>query len=77
MWHYLMSKADSFNEYSKANKGKSYPYILNQRNIGMIKACDILIAVYDNKIRKGGTDNGVRDGIRMNKFITYIRPDSI
>lgn len=77
MWHYLMSKADSFNEYSEANKGKSYPYILNQRNIGMIKACDILIAVYDNKIKKGGTANGVRDGIRMNKFITYIRPDSI
>lgn len=77
MWHYLMSKADSFNEYSAANEGKSYPYILNQRNIGMIKACDILIAVYDDKIKKGGTANGVRDGIRMNKFITYIRPDSI
>ena len=77
MWHYLMSKADSFNEYSEANKGKSYPYILNQRNIGMIKACDILIAVYDDKIKKGGTANGVRDGIRMNKFISYIRPDSI
>ena len=72
-----MSKADSFNEYSETNKGKSYPYILNQRNIGMIKACDILIAVYDDKIKKGGTANGVRDGIRMNKFITYIRPDSI
>ena len=77
MWHYLMSKADSFNEYSESNKDKSYPYILNQRNIGMIKACDILIAVYDDKIKKGGTANGVRDGIRMNKFISYIRPDSI
>lgn len=76
MWHYLMSKADSFNEYSKANKGKSYPYILNQRNIGMIKACDILIAVY-NGDATGDTANGVRDGIRMNKFISYIRPDSV
>ena len=42
----------------------------------MIQACDILIAVY-NGDATGGTANGVRDGIRMNKFITYIRPDSI
>lgn len=49
---------------------------LNQRNIGMIKNCDVLIAVYDG-ISTGGTANAVRDAIKMNKFIYYIDPKSI
>lgn len=75
-WKELVDQADEVRQYAHQNVGKSYAYILNQRNIGMIKACDILIAVY-NGDATGGTANGVRDGIRMNKFITYIRPDSI
>ena len=75
-WKELVDQADEVRQYAHQNAGKSYAYILNQRNIGMIQACDILIAVY-NGDATGGTANGVRDGIRMNKFITYIRPDSI
>lgn len=75
-WKELVDQADEVRQYAHQNVGKSYAYILNQRNIGMIQACDILIAVY-NGDATGGTANGVRDGIRMNKFITYIRPDSI
>lgn len=75
-WKELVDQADEVRQYAHQNVGKSYAYILNQRNIGMIQACDILIAVY-NGDATGGTANGVHDGIRMNKFITYIRPDSI
>ena len=41
-----------------------------------IEACDILIAVYNGEA-KGGTANGVRDGKRLGKWITYIEPKSI
>ena len=75
-WKDLADKADEIHQYAHQNVGRSYAYILNQRNIGMIKACDILIAVY-NGDATGGTANGVREGIRMNKFISYIHPDSV
>ena len=75
-WKELVDQADEIRQYAHQNVGRSYAYILNQRNIGMIKACDILIAVY-NGDATGDTANGVRDGIRMNKFISYIRPDSV
>lgn len=42
----------------------------------MIAACDILIAVY-NGDATGGTANGVRDGVRLNKWIVNIHPQSI
>ena len=74
-WKRLMSFADTVNTYQK-NDGRSYAYVLNQRNIGMIEACDILIAVYNGEA-KGGTANGVRDGKRLGKWITYIDPKSI
>lgn len=74
-WNRLMAHADHVNTYQK-NDGRSYAYVLNQRNIGMIKACDILIAVY-NGDKTGGTANGVKDGLKMNKWITTIHPDSI
>ena len=75
-WKDLVDKADEIRQYAHQNIGRSYAYILNQRNIGMIKACDILIAIY-NGDATGGTANGVRDGNRMNKFISYIHPDSV
>lgn len=53
-----------------------YAYILNQRNIGMIAACDILIAIY-NGDATGGTANGVRDGRRLGKWIVTIPPTDI
>lgn len=75
-WSELMQHADSVNQYAPQNKGKSYAYILNQRNIGMITACDILIAIYDG-VSSGGTANGVRDGRRLSKWIVTIPPQSI
>lgn len=74
-WNRLMAFADSVNTYQK-NDGRSYAYVLNQRNIGMITACDILIAIYDG-VSTGGTANGVRDGKRLGKWITHIDPKSI
>lgn len=75
-WSELMQHADRVNRYAPQNKGKSYAYILNARNIGMITACDILIAVY-NGDATGGTANGVRDGRRLGKWIVTIPPQSI
>ena len=74
-WSRLMSYADIVNTY-QLNNGRSYAYVLNQRNIGMIKACDILIAIYDG-VSTGGTANGVKDGKRLGKYITYIDPKTI
>lgn len=75
-WSELMQHADRVNRYAPQNKGKSYAYILNQRNIGMITACDILIAIYDG-VSSGGTANGVRDGRRLGKWIVTISPTDI
>ena len=75
-WKEFIDRADEVRKYAHQNVGKSYAYILNQRNIGMIKACDILIAIY-NGDAKGGTANGVRDGVRMGKFTMRVQPDSI
>lgn len=74
-WNRLMAFADIVNTYQK-NDGRSYAYVLNQRNIGMIAACDILIAVY-NGDDTGGTANGVRDGKEMGKWITHIDPTTV
>ena len=74
-WNRLMAFADRVNTYQK-NDGRSYAYVLNQRNIGMIDACDILIAIYDG-VSTGGTANGVRDGKKMGKWITYIDPKTV
>jgi uncharacterized phage-like protein YoqJ len=76
LWTNLIGQADNVNQYAPQNQGRSYAYILNQRNIGMIQACDLLIAIYDGS-PTGGTANGVRDGKRLNKWITVIHPNSI
>lgn len=75
-WHKLLADADVICQYAQKHLGKSYAYILNQRNIGMIAACDILLAVY-NGDSTGGTANGVRDGMRMGKTIITIDPHTI
>lgn len=73
-WQELINQADSINTYASQNPNRSYAYILNQRNIGMIQACDILIAVY-NGDATGGTANGVRDGKRFGKRIVTLDPE--
>lgn len=75
-WHKLLADADVICQYAQKHLGKSYAYILNQRNIGMIAACDILLAVY-NGDSTSGTANGVRDGMRMGKTIITIDPHTI
>lgn len=73
-WQELIDQADVINTYASQNPNRSYPYILNQRNIGMIQACDVLIAIYDG-ISTGGTANGVRDGKRLGKRIVTLDPE--
>ena len=75
-WTELMAHANTVRQYAPQNVGRSYAYILNQRNIGMIEACDMLIAVYNGEA-SGGTANGVKDGIRLGKWIYTIDPRSI
>lgn len=75
-WKNLLESADEIRQYAYNHPEKSYAYILNQRNIGMISACDILLAVY-NGDKTGGTANGVKDGIRMKKTIVTIDPKTI
>lgn len=76
MWHDLISHADRVVEYGQDHIGRSYSYLLNQRNIGMVKSCDYLIAVY-NVDQFGGTANAVRDGNRLLKKIIYLDPNEI
>lgn len=75
-WKNLLESTDEIIQYAHKHTGKSYAYILNQRNIGMISACDILLAVY-NGDKTGGTANGVKDGMRMKKTIVTIDPKTV
>lgn len=74
VWHDLIAQATLVNTYQK-NDGMSYAYVLNQRNIGMISECDILLAVYDGT--PGGTANAVRYAQKKNKSIVRIDPKTI
>lgn len=74
-WKHLMSYADMVNVYNP-NNDKPYMQVFDAQNIGMITACDILIAVY-NDGAKGGTANGIKHGKRLGKWITYINPKTI
>lgn len=71
-WQRLMEDVDQVNTYIEGNEDKSYAYVLNQRNFGMLDACDILIAVY-NGDETGGTANAVKYAIQKNKKIEYVR----
>ena len=73
-WSELIERADIINTYAQNNPGKSYGYILNQRNIGMVDACDILIAIYNGT--PGGTRNAVNYGIKKQKYIHQVHPDT-
>lgn len=76
MWRDLISHADSIVEYGQDQIGRSYSSILNLRNLGMVRSCDYLIAVY-NGDQFGGTANAVRDGKRLLKKIIHIEPSSV
>ena len=75
LWKALLGYADEVRTYNE-NDGKSYAYVLNQRNIGMIDACDLLIAVY-NGDKTGGTANGFNYGKSTGKYITIIAPHTV
>lgn len=75
-WKQLLDEADVVNTYSQDFEEKSYAYILNQRNIGMINPCDILIAVY-NGDNTGGTANAVKYAVQHEKLIYRIHPETI
>lgn len=73
-WQYLMTQTDDVKTYNQGCDDKSYAYILNQRNIGMIDACDILIAIYDGT--PGGTRNAVQYATKTKKLIHRIKPST-
>ena len=74
-WKELVKKADRIQTYDQ-DPHLPYPAKLNKRNIGMIQACDKLIAIYDGQAN-GGTANAVRDAKKADKFVIYIHPDTI
>ena len=74
VWSDLINQADAVNTYVQNNPGKSYGYILNQRNIGMVDACDILIAIYDGT--PGGTHNATTYGMKKQKYIHRVHPNT-
>lgn len=76
LWEKLIAYADEIRTYDDKNIGKSYAYILNARNWGMIEPCEILIAIY-NGDKTGGTANAVKYGKSKNKKIIYIPPDTL
>jgi uncharacterized phage-like protein YoqJ len=71
-WNFLHDKADAINVYSN----EYYPYVMQKRNIGMIDACDLLIAVYNGSV-SGGTHNALKYAKSKDKEIVYINPSSI
>lgn len=75
-WKQLLDEADIVNTYEQGLDDKSYAYILNQRNIGMIEPCDILIAIY-NGDKTGGTANAVKYAVQHEKLIYRIKPETI
>lgn len=69
-----MTQTDDVKTYAQGCDDKSYAYILNQRNIGMVDTCDILIAIYDGT--PGGTRNAVQYAKKTNTLIHRIKPST-
>lgn len=74
-WSSLLNKAQTINTYAIQNPNKSYPYILNMRNLGMVTPCDVLICIY-NGDTTGGTANAIKIGQEQNKRLLILEPDS-
>lgn len=72
-WQRLLEKTNTIKTYADKHKNRSYAYILNQRNFGMVDACDVLIAIYDGH-SKGGTLNTILAAQRASKKIIQIQP---
>lgn len=70
--HYfeLLAHADEVRTYGEEYTSR----VMQQRNVGMIDACDTLIAVYDGSPR-GGTSNAVRYAQRVAKPIIQLHPE--
>lgn len=49
--------------------------LLDERNIGMVDACDGIIAVWDGS--RGGTANAHNYAKKVGKFIHIIKPEEI
>lgn len=76
LWLKLMQYADETITYENKYPGKSYAYVLNARNWGMIDHCETLIAVYDST-QTGGTANAVKYALSKKKKIIYINPNDL
>lgn len=76
LWLKLMQYADKTITYENKYPGKSYAYVLNARNWGMIDHCETLIAVYDST-KTGGTANAVKYALSKKKKIIYINPNDL
>lgn len=71
----LIKKADYINIYKTHDI--NYNSALYLRNLGMINACDTLIAIKDENVLKGGTINAIREAQQKGVTIFTITKQKI
>lgn len=65
----LLTHADSSVIYSEHYTN----YCLLQRNLGMIKSCNLLLAVWnEGSLERGGTAHAIKNGVKENKNILIL-----
>ncbi len=80
-WKYQVEKADRYTVYDKTFheqpdevRNKLAGQVLDQRNVGMINHCDILLAIYHTN-ELGGTANAVKYAKSIDKELITIDPN--
>lgn len=71
-WKYLTGVAQEVTDYFR--QGKSYVQILNDRNMGMIDKCDVLITLWDGQ-EHGGTYKAIKYAKSKDKKLINVSPD--
>lgn len=74
-WNELIKLADEVKSYEHTSK--NYAQLLKNRNIGMVDACDLLIAVSNPNQLTGGTRHAISYAAESKKPIYRINPFEI
>lgn len=72
-WQEQIDSTDDVHVYAEGKLDSSaHKKSLFDRNIGMVEACDILLAVYDGS--KSGTEHAINIARKHGKSVVYIHP---
>lgn len=74
-WNELIKLADEVKSYEHTSE--NYTQLLKNRNIGMVDACDLLIAVVNPNRLTGGTRHAVSYAVDSKKHVYRINPFEI